>query len=87
METHAPSDAPLSLQDKLDRIAQERRVLALLRELMRDGLHDGDDLRHRISDRRGRLAVLRSAEPQAVVVMDDGTQVAFTADEWRRRGA
>lgn len=87
MESQAPTDAPLSLQDKLDRISHERRVLAVLRELMRHGLHDGDDVRHRTSGSRGRLIVLRSSDPQPVVLMDDGTQVAFHADDWSRLGA
>ena len=86
METHAPGDVPLSLQDKIDRISHERRVLAVLRELMRHGLHDGDDVSHRTDGTRGRLIVLRSSEPQPVVLMDDGTQIAFRAEDWRRRG-
>lgn len=86
MESHVPADAPLSLQDKLDRISHERRVLAVLRELMRHGLHDGDDVQHRADGTHGRLIVLRSADPQPVVLMDDGTQVAFRADDWSRRG-
>ena len=42
-----PELAVLSLQDKLDHISRERKVLAILRDLVRHGLHDGDDVRHR----------------------------------------
>jgi hypothetical protein len=80
-----PSPAPLSLQDKLDRISHDRKVLDLLRELMRHGLHDGDAVQHRIEGSRGRLVVLRSvAEPTLVVLLDDGTQVAYRASDWLR---
>lgn len=86
MDPQAPTDAALSLQDKLDRISHERRVLAVLRELMRHGLHDGDEVRHRGNGSQGRLVVLRSNDPQPVVLMEDGTQAAFRADEWGRCG-
>jgi len=42
-------NSPLSLQDKLDRISHDRDVLAQLRDLARQGLHDGDPVRHRAS--------------------------------------
>lgn len=84
MESHAPADAPLSLQDKLDRISHELRVLAVLRDLTRHGLHDGDALHHRTDGSHGRLTVLRSADPHAVVLLDDGTQVPFSPDDWGR---
>jgi hypothetical protein len=80
-----PTPAPLSLQDKLDRISHDRKVLDLLRELMRHGLHDGDAVQHRTEGSSGRLVVLRSAaEPSLVVLLDDGTQVAYRASDWRR---
>ena len=80
-----PSPAPLSLQDKLDRISHDRKVLDVLRELMRHGLHDGDDVQHQTEGSRGRLVVLHSAaEPTPVVLLDDGTQVSFRASDWRR---
>jgi hypothetical protein len=85
MDSQSPRPAPpLSLQDKLDRISQERKVLDVLRELMRFGLHDGDELQHRADGSHGRLTVLRSNEPQPMVQLDDGSQVAFRADDWRR---
>lgn len=84
MESQAPADAPLSLQDKLDRISHDLRVLAVLRDLMRHGLHDGDALQRRSDGTRGRLIVQRSADPHPVVVLDDGTQVPFSADDWGR---
>lgn len=69
---------PLSLQDKLDRISHDRDVLAQLRDLARQGLHDGDAVRHRDSGARGRVMVLRSAEvPCSVVQLEDGRQVPF----------
>ena len=84
MESYSPADAPLSLQEKLDRISHERRVLAVLRDLARHGLHEGDEVRRRADGTRGRLVVLRSADPQPVVLLDDGTQVPLRADDWSR---
>jgi hypothetical protein len=85
MDPVAPSAAPLSLQDKLDLITHDRKVLDVLRELMRHGLHEGDAVQHRNDGARGRLVVLRNAnEPTPVVKLDDGTQVAFRATDWRR---
>lgn len=85
MDPVAPSAAPLSLQDKLDLITHDRKVLAVLRELMRHGLHEGDVVQHCDNGTRGRLVVLRNAdEPTPVVMRDDGTQVPFRATEWRR---
>ena len=70
--------SPLSLQDKLDRIAHDRDVLAQLRDLARQGLHDGDSVRHRESGACGRVVVLRGESvPCSVVELDDGRQVPF----------
>ena len=70
--------APLSLQDKLDRISHDRDVLAQLRDLARRGLHDGDSVRHRDSGAHGRVVVLRTERiPCSVVELDDGRQVPF----------
>ena len=72
---------PLSLQDKLDRISHDRDVLAQLRTLARQGLHDGDSVRHRDSGASGRVVVLRGAAvPCSVVQLDDGGQVPFDAN-------
>ena len=86
MEPAAPRpSSPLSLQDKLDQISHERKVLDVLRELMRLGLHDGDRLQRRADGSHGRLTVLRSgSEPRPVVVLDDGTELAFRAADWHR---
>jgi hypothetical protein len=75
--------SPLSLQDKLDRISHDRDVLAQLRDLARQGLHEGDTVRHRESGERGRLTILRGeAVPSSVVQLDDGRQVPFDPS-WR----
>ncbi len=85
MDPVAPASAPLSLQDKLDLITHDRKILDVLRELMRHGLHDGDAVQHRKDGSRGRLVVLRNAdEPTPVVILDDGTQVMFRATDWHR---
>lgn len=75
---------PLSLQDKLDRISHDRDVLAQLKDLARQGLHDGDCVEQRQSGVRGRVIVLRSeAVPSSVVQLEDGRQVPFDAS-WTR---
>jgi hypothetical protein len=86
MESRVPRNSPpLSLQDKLDCITHDRKVLEVMRELMRHGLHDGDDVQHRANGSHGRVVVLRTAaEPQPVVQLDDGTQIAFRATDWGR---
>ena len=87
MDPAAPqSGTPLSLQDKLDRISHERKVLDVLRELMRLGLHEGDELQHRSDGASGRLTVLRtSTEPGPVVILGDGSQIPFRPGDWRPR--
>jgi hypothetical protein len=80
MKEASNGGAPLSLQDKLDRISHERDVLAQLRDLARQGLHDGDSVRHRESGARGRVVVLRGeALPCSVVKLDAGGEVPFDA--------
>lgn len=75
--------APLSLQDKLDRISHDRDVLAQLRDLARNGLHEGDPVQQRDSGARGRVVVLRADPvPCSVVELDDGRQVPFDGT-WR----
>jgi len=74
------SASPLSLQDKLDRISHDRDVLAQLRDLARQGLHDGDSVRQCESGACGRVVVLRGQPvPCSVVQLDDGRQVPFDA--------
>lgn len=77
----------LSLQTKLDLIARERAVLALLRELAAAGLREGDCVRNADTGEIGRLTVLRAgdAEPRAMVVLPSGAQDRFDA-RWRREG-
>jgi hypothetical protein len=74
---------PLSLQDKLDHISHERDVLALLRELARQGLGDGDAVRHRVTGERGVLSIVREPVPHAVVLLDNGGQGPFEAEIWQ----
>lgn len=79
--------APLSLQDKLDRISHDRDVLAQLRDLARRGLHDGDSVCHRESGVCGRVLVLRAEPvPCSVVQLDDGRQVPFDSGWSPTRG-
>jgi hypothetical protein len=81
-------NAPLSLQDKLDRISHDRDVLAQLRDLARRGLADGDPVCHRASGACGRVVVLRAERiPCSVVQLDDGRQVPFDSGWSPRRGS
>jgi len=87
MEPPTPG-SPLSLQDKLDYISHERKVLTVLRELVRHGLHDGDAVRHRVSGTHGRVTVLRTEDdPHPVVVLHDGTRTEFRSEDWSRVSA
>jgi len=74
----------LSLQDKLDRIAHERDVLALQRELARSGLREGDALLAPDGVARGRLLIAREESPPRLCVLAaDGTLAEYCAS-WRR---
>jgi hypothetical protein len=78
--------SPLSLQDKLDQISRDRKVLDIRRELMRHGLQDGDLVEHRTDGSLGRLEVQRSgADPGPEVLLEDGSRVPFSAPDWRRK--
>jgi hypothetical protein len=83
-----PSEPPppaLSLQDKLDRIAHERDVLALQRELADGGLREGDTVCAVHGPQRGRLQIARNESPPRLrVIAEDGTQSDYSADLWRR---
>jgi hypothetical protein len=78
-----PESPPLSLQNKLDRIAHERDVLALMRELARAGLREGDAVQHARSGAYGRLFIDRDGHPPRVVVIKDGgTRETYSAGCW-----
>jgi hypothetical protein len=75
----------LSLQEKLDRIAHERDVLALQRELAQGGLREGDIVRAADGNVRGRLTITRNESPPRLrVVADDGTLSDYSVASWRR---
>jgi hypothetical protein len=75
----------LSLQDKLDRIAHERDVLALQRELATSGLREGDMVLALDGGARGRLLIARDeAPPRLRVLVDDGTLCDFSSSGWQR---
>jgi hypothetical protein len=85
MKTDLSPPPALSLQDKLDRIAHERDVLALQRELARGGLREGDAVCALDGDARGRLRITRDEHPPRLRVLgDDGTVSDFSAARWRR---
>jgi hypothetical protein len=75
----------LSLQDKLDRIAHERDVLSLQRELAQNGLREGDTVLACDGSARGRLLIARDESPPRLrVLADDGTLADFSACGWQR---
>jgi hypothetical protein len=83
--TSAPPPPALSLQDKLDRIAHERDVLALQRELTRCGMREGDLVRAVDGTMRGRLQIARDESPPRLrVLADDGALSDYSATLWRR---
>jgi hypothetical protein len=80
-----PPSTTLSLQSKLDQIAHERDVLALLRELARDGLREGDAVRRIDDGTAGRVAIdRRESPPRIVVATAAGGREPFSAANWRR---
>jgi hypothetical protein len=85
MKSEVPPPAPqLSLQNKLDQIAHDREVLALLRELARQGLREGDIVA-RADGTRGQIAIDRQeASPRIVVATDSGSREPFDPRGWRR---
>ncbi len=79
------SPPALSLQDKLNRIAHEREVLALARELARHGLRDGDRVVGTDGAGVGQLMISRDEKPPRLLVLaDDGTRASYSPALWRR---
>lgn len=73
-----------TLQDRLDQIARERAVLALLQDLAARGLREGDPVRHVDTGEVGQLNIARDGgEPRTVVVLRSGASAAFDRC-WRR---
>jgi hypothetical protein len=73
------------LQKKLDQIAHERDVLALLRELAREGLREGDPVRRTADGTPGRLTIDRQESPPRIVVATEvGSREPFSLAHWRR---
>ena len=85
MKSELPPPAPaLSLQNKLDLIAHDRDVLALLRELARFGLREGDPVRDLRNGTCGRVEIERQEDPPRIVVAtDDGSREPFSLAHWR----
>ena len=78
------SPAPtLTLQGKLDQIARDRDVLALMRELARQGLREGDAVRRADDGTPGRIAIDRDESPPRIVVATAaGSREPFTIALW-----
>lgn len=75
----------LSLQDKLDRIAHDRDVLDLQRQLAHVGLCEGDRVQSRDGGAAGRLLIARDEQPPRLLVQaDDGTRSDYSSRSWRR---
>jgi hypothetical protein len=80
-----PRSTTLSLQSKLDQIAHEREVLALLRELARDGLREGDAVRRIDDGTAGRVTIERRESPPRIVVATlAGSREPYSVAHWRR---
>jgi hypothetical protein len=74
----APFADSLSMQSKLDLIAHDLDVLALLRALAAQGLCEGDCVRNAVSGETGHLMVTREEdEPRAVVLLASGSRATF----------
>jgi hypothetical protein len=84
MSPDLPTPPVLSLQEKLDRIAHDRDVLALQRELAREGLREGDPVERLAGGEAGRLLISRDEYPPRLLVRRaDGTCVEFAPGVWR----
>lgn len=86
MKHDALAAPALTLQNKLDLIAHEREVLALLRELARQGLREGDLLQRLDDGSSGRLEIDHERSPPcAMVATARGGREPYLHDRWRRR--
>jgi len=85
MKSELPAPAPaLSLQNKLDQIAHERDVLALLRELARHGLREGDRVRRADDGASGRVTIDRQQSPPRIVVATEvGSREPYSLGRWQ----
>lgn len=78
----------LSLQAKLDQIAREREILAVLQSLARLGFREGDAVVNVSSHQAGQIAVQRDDGPAVAVVRTAaGSVEAFDANLWRSAGS
>lgn len=86
MKSELPPPSPaLSLQNKLDQIAHDRDVLALLRDLAREGLREGDPVRRADDGTPGRVTIDRQGSPPRIVVATEiGSRLPFDLARWRR---
>jgi hypothetical protein len=76
---------PLSLQDKLDRISYERDVLAVRRDLARQGLTEGDTVLNADNGQSGVVVVVSNgALPYCAVRLENGSELPFDASHWSR---
>jgi hypothetical protein len=74
-----------SLQQRLERVARERDVLAVLRELARHGLREGDQVLNLRTSISGRLHVdCNAPDPVPVVDTDLGCCRVASLSEWQR---
>jgi hypothetical protein len=86
MKSELPPPAPaLSLQNKLDQIAHDRDVLALQRELARQGLREGDRVRRAKDGTPGHVTIDRQESPPRIVVATEvGSREPFSLLHWQR---
>ncbi len=85
MKSPLPPPRALSLQDKLDRIAHDRDVLELQRQLAHDGLREGETVRQVNGGANGRLLIARDEQPPRLLVQTDaGERTDYSPDHWHR---
>jgi len=85
MSPDLPTPPVLTLQEKLDRIAHERDVLALQRDLAREGLREGDPVHSVSGGGAGLLLIARGEHPPRLLVRhSDGSISEYSPACWRR---